>query len=75
MFKVGYKVQHIDTGQYGSAYAVDAGSASVPGDQVISVKFDDGTSVGAARASEFKLVTRRADRESQPSPKPLDWMK
>jgi hypothetical protein len=56
---MGDKVQHIGTGKYGSVYAIDPGSASTPDDQIISVRFDDGTTVGSSRASEYKLITRK----------------
>lgn len=59
------RVQHIATEQYGDVYAIDPVSAQTPGDQIISVKFLDGTSVNAL-ASEFRLITRKKDREFGP---------
>jgi hypothetical protein len=55
------RLQHIATQQFGDVYAVDPVSAQTPGDQIISVKFLDGSSVNA-RASEFMLLTRKKDR-------------
>lgn len=55
--QIGDRVKH-ERGKYGTVYAIDPGSASTPGDQVIAVKFADGTSVNA-RASEFELVARK----------------
>jgi hypothetical protein len=59
---IGDKVLHVASGKYGSVYAIDPGSASARGDQIIAVKFDDGSSVGSSLASEYKLITRKKDR-------------
>ena len=74
MLAVGDKVKHIATEKYGSVSTVES---MTPDDQVIGVKFDDGTSVASAAATEFKLVTRKADRTGPPTPgnkDPQGWM-
>ena len=51
------RVQHI-RGQIGTVYSIAPGTASVPGDEVIGVKFTDGSSVSASRANEYALISR-----------------
>jgi hypothetical protein len=72
---VGDRVQHIENLQYGDVLQIDPVSAQTLGDQIILVKYRNETSVNA-RASEFRLITRKKDRTFGP-PRPSGknaWM-
>jgi hypothetical protein len=69
VFGVGDRVQHLPTGIFASVFALYTRPDSEPSHCILQVEFDGG-SVGAARATSFKLLTRGADHRW---PERDDW--
>jgi len=68
VFVAGDRVLHLPTGVLANVKAVYAGPDPQTKYRIIHVRFDGG-SFGAARATKFKLVTRKADLKG---PEPED---
>ena len=68
MFIEGDRVLHLPTGMLAKVEAVYPGPDPEPEYRIIRVRFDGG-SFGAALATKFKLVKRKADRKG---PEPED---